>query len=114
MIIQREIKFKIFDKNIKQMGKIFSLKQAMSEKPFEMLDTDIVMQYTGLKDKNSKECFEGDIVKNGDFVADADSWNEWIREVEWIDEEAKFIGVAEGERWEIIGNIYENSELLNR
>lgn len=67
----------------------------------------VLMQYTGLKDKNGKEIYEGDIV-----VMKADSLNEeQTIEVKWRKEGfyEYFNGFAD---CEVIGNIYENPELL--
>ena len=82
-----------------------------------------LMQSTGLKDKNGKEIFEGDIITNGKDVMCMKRHNtlgfyiEQKGEVEFIadcavledfEEDAKEIA----DRLEIIGNIYENTELL--
>lgn len=76
----------------------------------------ILCQYTGLKDKNGRGICEGDIVNYR-------SWgNEYNLEVVWIEEKARFglktkAGHINMKLWkydwyEIIGNIYENPELL--
>lgn len=66
----------------------------------------ILMQYTGLKDKNGTEIYEGDIVK-------ATKENIPLIVVFWDDFTASFNGTKDNYlHSEIIGNIYENPELL--
>lgn len=78
----------------------------------------ILMQSTGLTDKNGKEIFEGDVLK----ITDKHSW---LEVVSFSEKKAMFvskeIGFPESPLWElfntvlfeieIIGNIYENPEL---
>lgn len=65
-----------------------------------------VMQYTGLKDKNGVEIYEGDILK---IEYNGATWNyncdDMIQVNMKIDTEIF--------KCEIIGNIYQNPELLN-
>lgn len=69
-------------------------------------DNCIIMQYTGLKDKNGKEIYEGDILGWDDK-----SGCPWVVIWETMFDHSTW-GASHSEA-EIIGNIYENPELIN-
>ena len=83
----------------------------------------ILMQSTGLKDKNGKEIFEGDIITNGQNVMCMKKRNTlgfYIEEKEKVEfiadcadlEEFEADAKEVADNIEIIGNIYKNPELL--
>ena len=131
----RQIKFRAFDKKEKTM--FYDINLLSSSKATlewsngagggEWVNPDgknyEVMQFTGLKDKNGKDVFEGDIVK----------WNDELLEVRWgkcgwilFGKLFKKFGFPNGDTCceiqtnnylinsEVIGNIYENTELLTK
>jgi hypothetical protein len=106
----REIKFRAWDKLNKKMLDDADLWEWSYETVFRSCDHEcILMQFTGLKDKNGKEIYEGDILGDGIVV-----------EVQFHD--GKFVGVQSNKKYSlgdccgnygrILGNIYENPELL--
>jgi len=132
----REIKFRIYSKQFKKMfysthndiGRCgegdFEYSPAVIEietdlkPPMDVPDTEQLselMQFIGLKDKNGKEIYEGDICRNGDWEKDAHAYNYRVEEVIYNEQEASFSGWnpnEDGMTCEVIGNIYENKSLV--
>ena len=125
--MMREIKFKVWDNFFKQMyyfdfennievrsGHLWIVHEegAVSSKSPSIK----IMQYTGLKDRNDKEIYEGDLVQ----VLDYASW-EGLYKVVWDGESLMYVledaygdkeKMCEFEHYLVKGNIYENPELL--
>ena len=81
-------------------------------------DDVILEQNTGLKDKNDKEIYEGDIVLvNGNirYYVDFEFGGFWLNNdnIKWKANRA-FTHFVEWNDIEVIGNIHENPELLEK
>ena len=116
----REIKFRAWDISDKDKGAYMLGPYNLTDSIFNNKDirSMILMQYTGLKDKNGKEIYKGDIVKNCNpksmalhETADV-NYHSGIGGFTIIFEsigQDKMLGLYSD--LEIIGNIYENPEL---
>lgn len=116
----RKIKFRIMrlrDQDNTWLCDDYDLKDLIEMDGFGFLDDgDIIEQYTGLKDKNGKEIYEGDIVKieaySRVFQVVYRKWDcSFVYE---NDEDEEIAHMFDGfpDEYEIIGNIHENPELL--
>ena len=135
----QEIKFRVWDKKHKKMSLVDAIdfehdeiygkngRERYTPKPFKDIE---IMQYTGMTDKNGKEIYEGDILLSTASENEED-YKKW--KVSYFDGgyivNYKHIPIDKRKRsineiellcndniafyeFEILGNIYENQELM--
>ena len=123
----REIKFRVWDPPEKQMCPVIVADfQDNQSKVFcrlpksgaqEIFSADL-MQYTGVKDKNGVEIYEGDIIRGRTGRYQVDCVVRWsmgncgfIAEPTITERTYLCLNPGSTKSYEVIGNIYENPEL---
>lgn len=124
----REIKFRAWDKKHKRwlnlrnyciVPDVHGVWFLRTDKGHALVDDAELSQFIGLKDKNDKDIYEADILRV--------DWNDKrypphnVGPVEWDDEEASW-KLGEGgspkadaeNHMEVIGNVWENPELISK
>lgn len=127
----RDIKFRAWNKDIKEM---FEVGQITLEKGIWDYQPDdrkhigisipyqpsfILMQYTGLKDKNGKEIYEGDIIQYEDITKGLVRYSKKYAQYVLVNtgsvkDEFEPLGDYNMEVFEIIGNEFDNPDLLEK
>lgn len=127
----KTLKFRAWDEGNKGMVELTGIKGDMGFRTTQGYDNfyepKYVMQFTGIKDKNGKEIYEGDIVKYVRYVSSSAYhpdmvfiskiymdllYGTTIRYYGFGGQNESYLGKI-AEKVEVIGNIYENPELLN-
>ncbi len=114
----RELKFRAWNIASKQFVPLFNEIYGISDFTSTCL---IVEQFTGLRDKNGREIYEGDLLQS----VGAHREIQRIAIVSWCEEDTGFeampvgckgepwrLGSLNPRFWQVIGNIHENPELL--
>ncbi len=113
--MSKQIKFRVWDKNnccfLEDMNGWGMVFKSLETKQFEPLNMFLgsgyaIQEFTGLKDKNEKEIYEGDILNSGG--------SKWSAVVKFERGGFKFNGwgMDRFTELQVIGNIFENKDLI--
>lgn len=112
--MKREIKFRAWSKESNKMMNWYFIKSVNNLTKLLTLNHVEVMQFTGLTDKNGKEIYEGDVLKASDSIIEIEYKGRGFEGI-YLNKDEMFNSPIQNNNylyWEIIGNIYENPELL--
>lgn len=110
--MENEIKFRGWDG--KKMHNIGTLSDIACSGNWRFIDSLVISQFTGVRDKNGNDIYVGDIV-DSEWISPNNGYTKRMKR------KIAGIGISDG-YWEIynpektaivIGNIYENAELNN-
>ena len=127
----REIRFRAWEKDYKYMNYKVMVGNVWDEENYQWVDPERVdyecepgwkhfdensnielMQYTGLKDKNGMVIYEGDIVQTGWQGNEKGVVVVFESSTYCVDSGDGYMYFNHPESYEVIGNVYENPELL--
>ena len=122
----RELKFRAWIKNYNCYADVLGFEQdrlfvqfqsgeRAQHRLYVLIEDCILEQYTGLKDKNGKEIYEGDIVEYDWYVRNDKAYR--VKEKVVFDDMGARLGndrIRNCSNVEVIGNIHENADLLGK